>query len=165
MNTVGEPYSGKPNVRIDEGRPGEAVPNRAAYSTTDPLGAPVRVLAPDGRDQLADLGVQRGCPEAGSVYWKAMTRSGPVRVALPGCAQPTDRLNGPVLPPWLHPASLAHCAAAPSASTRRPAAGLPRVPPCPQSCGRPGQSAARPAPAGSAQCSDAGEGGGQWRRR
>jgi hypothetical protein len=33
MNTVGEPYSGKPNVRIDEGRPGEAVPNRAAYST------------------------------------------------------------------------------------------------------------------------------------
>ena len=34
MNTVGEPYSGKPNVRIDEGRPGEAVPNWAAYSTT-----------------------------------------------------------------------------------------------------------------------------------
>ena len=33
MNTVGEPYSGKPNVRIDEGRPGEAVPNWAAYST------------------------------------------------------------------------------------------------------------------------------------
>src|SRR5215467_13845723 len=29
MNTVGEPYSGKPNVRIDEGRPGAAVPNRA----------------------------------------------------------------------------------------------------------------------------------------
>src|SRR5262249_18806575 len=35
MNTVGEPYSGKPNVRIDEGRPGEAVPNRAAYSTAE----------------------------------------------------------------------------------------------------------------------------------
>src|SRR5262249_24285381 len=74
---------------------------------TDPLGATVRVLAPDGRDYLADLDVQRGCPDAASVYWKAMSRSGPVRVALPGCAQPTDRLNGPVLPPWLHPASLA----------------------------------------------------------
>ena len=34
MNTVGEPYSGKPNVRIDEGRPGEAVLNWAAHSTT-----------------------------------------------------------------------------------------------------------------------------------
>ena len=33
MKTVGEPYSGKPNVRFDEGRPGEAAPNRAAYST------------------------------------------------------------------------------------------------------------------------------------
>ena len=39
MNTVGEPYSGKPNVRIDEGRPGEAVPNRAAYSTLNPAPA------------------------------------------------------------------------------------------------------------------------------
>src|SRR5215813_2398197 len=35
MNTVGEPYSGKPNVRFDEGRPGEALPTRAAYSTQD----------------------------------------------------------------------------------------------------------------------------------
>ena len=58
MNTVGEPYSGKPNVRIDEGRPGEAVPNRAAYSTADALGAPMRVLARHGGDQLADLGLQ-----------------------------------------------------------------------------------------------------------
>src|SRR5262249_43720546 len=36
MNTVGEPYSGKPNVRFDEGRPGEALPTRAAYSTSSP---------------------------------------------------------------------------------------------------------------------------------
>src|SRR5215469_18121977 len=28
MNTVGEPYSGKPNVRFDEGRPGRRQPNR-----------------------------------------------------------------------------------------------------------------------------------------
>ena len=58
MNTVGEPYSGKPNVRIDEGRPGEAVPNRAAYSTADSLCAPVRVLASHIGDPLADFGVQ-----------------------------------------------------------------------------------------------------------
>src|SRR5215468_9208355 len=28
MNTIGEPYSGKPNVRFDEGRPGRRQPNR-----------------------------------------------------------------------------------------------------------------------------------------
>jgi hypothetical protein len=58
MNTVGEPYSGKPNVRIDEGRPGEAVPNRAAYSTAEALGAPVRILTRHGGDQRPDLGLQ-----------------------------------------------------------------------------------------------------------
>ena len=56
MNTVGEPYSGKPNVRIDEGRPGEAVPNRAAYSTLDPAVAPSGVHAGQTRDQLLALG-------------------------------------------------------------------------------------------------------------
>src|SRR5256714_14195821 len=34
VNTVGEPYSGKPNVRFDEGRLGRAGPKPAAYSTT-----------------------------------------------------------------------------------------------------------------------------------
>jgi hypothetical protein len=63
MNTVGEPYSGKPNVRIDEGRPGEAVPIRAAYSTADPLSAPAWVLAPHRGDQRPDLGVQPWPPE------------------------------------------------------------------------------------------------------
>src|SRR5689334_19543612 len=63
MNTVGEPYSGKPNVRIDEGRPGEAVPNRAAYSTADALSAPVWVLARHGGDQRADFGLQSRSPE------------------------------------------------------------------------------------------------------
>ena len=49
MNTVGEPYSGKPNVRIDEGRPREAVPNWAAYSTgvLEELKAPIKVLIYD----------------------------------------------------------------------------------------------------------------------
>ena len=59
MNTVGEPYSGKPNVRIDEGRPGEAVPNRAAYSTCDAAVAPTFVLPGELQDefvQLASLG-------------------------------------------------------------------------------------------------------------
>src|SRR5579859_3565265 len=36
MNIVGEPYSGKPNVRIDEGRPGRTA-EPVAYST-DPRG-------------------------------------------------------------------------------------------------------------------------------
>src|SRR5262249_35680529 len=58
MNTVGEPYSGKPNVRIDEGRPGEAVPNRAAYSTANAHVTPKRVLPRQPQHQLPALGWQ-----------------------------------------------------------------------------------------------------------
>src|SRR5215510_5331922 len=67
MNTVGEPYSGKPNVRIDEGRPGEAVPNRAAYSTADAFSVPVR-FAPwpgAGSNDGARWGVHDGYKENG----------------------------------------------------------------------------------------------------
>src|SRR2546423_11556031 len=39
VNTVGEPYSGKPNVRFDEGRLGRAGPKPAAYSTTSGAGS------------------------------------------------------------------------------------------------------------------------------
>src|SRR5262249_40794721 len=53
MNTVGEPYSGKPNVRFDEGRPGEALPTRAAYSTLDAAISPARVLLSKANDGLA----------------------------------------------------------------------------------------------------------------
>ena len=62
MNTVGEPYSGKPNVRIDEGRPGEAVPNRAAYSTADPLVAPVGFSRAMVAINERTSGVNRGRP-------------------------------------------------------------------------------------------------------
>src|SRR5215831_15498595 len=68
MNTVGEPYSGKPNVRIDEGRPGEAVPNRAAYSTCDAAIAPTFVLPGELQDELVEL--------AGS--WSLAAGSSPV---------------------------------------------------------------------------------------
>jgi len=53
MNTVGEPYSGKPNVRFDEGRPGEALPTRAAYSTLDAAISPAWVLLSKANDGLA----------------------------------------------------------------------------------------------------------------
>jgi hypothetical protein len=65
MNTVGEPNSGKPNVRI-EGRPGEAVPNRAAYSTLDPALAPTRVFRCHANDQTAYLLWDRRATTRGS---------------------------------------------------------------------------------------------------
>ena len=66
MNTVGEPYSGKPNVRIDEGRPGEAAPNRAAYSTRDAAVAPAFVLSGELQDEFVELAAGSGSLAAGS---------------------------------------------------------------------------------------------------
>src|SRR5215467_5748390 len=40
VNTVGEPYSGKPNVRFDEGRLDGPEPGPAAYSTESPMWRP-----------------------------------------------------------------------------------------------------------------------------